>query len=439
VTGHLRRMAAPMVLALFALMGFNLADTWFVAQLGAPQLAAMSFTFPVVLTLTAVGIGLMAGTSAVLARHIGAGDERQVKRLAWDALALSDALGLMLAVLGLATIEPLFRILGASPDILVLIERYMRIWYLNLPIILPSMAAVGAIRATGDSAGQSAILVSASLANLILDPLLIFGLAGFPYLGIEGAATASLVARILALAPGYYVFQIRHGLGDAGMPRAHELRHSATALAAVAIPAAGTNAIIPLATGVVTALIAKEGGTAVAGFGAGTRIEGMSLILFYALSAVIGPIVGQNLGAGRARRSHSAVISSVRFCLLAGAVITASLWVLAAPLAGLFSAEPAVIAIGVSYLRIMPLGFGPEGCVMVVNAAFNAAARPLLATAISLARVFVLQIPLALVGWWLGGISGIFFGLLAGNILAALLAMAMWSKTMKPDPAQMED
>ncbi|NIO38779.1 MAG: MATE family efflux transporter, partial [Burkholderiales bacterium] len=105
-------LTVPMIWGILAMMAFNVTDTWFVAQLGAPELAAMSFTFPVVMVLISLGIGLMAGTSSVLARAIGEGDQQRVRRLTTDAVALSVLLSIALTVVGLMTMEPLFRLLG---------------------------------------------------------------------------------------------------------------------------------------------------------------------------------------------------------------------------------------------------------------------------------------------------------------------------------------
>lgn len=422
------RLTTPMVWGLLALMGFNIADTWFVAQLGARQLAAMTFTFPVVLTLTSVGIGLMAGTSSVIARRIGGGDLTSARRLATAALLFAFVLSVVFAVAGLATIDPLFRLLGAGEDTLAPIEQYMSIWYLGLPLVLVPMAGVGAIRATGDSSGQSLVLVAASLANLVLDPLLIFGLAGLPRLEIEGAAIASVAARGLSVGVAFYMLHVRHGLLDLRVPGARELCGSINAVLHVALPAAGTNAIIPLAMGAVTAMVAAHGADAVAGFGAAFRTQSVALIVFFAMSSMIGPVVGQNLGARQAARAHEAMAISIRFCLAFGIALAAALALAAPAIAAWFSDQPAVRETTVSFLRITPWSYGAIDIVMVINAAFNGAGRPLAATGVSLVRIVMLYLPLAFIGGRMAGIIGIFAGLTIADLGGGAAAWLWWRR-----------
>jgi len=430
VREHLVRLTVPMIWGLAAMMGVHLVDTWFVSRLGPEALAAMGFTFPVVMTGSALGIGLMAGTSSVIARRIGRGDRATARRLASDALVLAALLAVVLAAAGLATIEPLFRLLGADERTLAPIGDYMRIWYLGLVVMLPPMAAVGAIRATGDSSGQSLVLVSASLVNAVLDPLLIFGLAGLPRLELEGAAIASVLARVASLGVGLWLLHARHRLLDLRPPAAAEALASCRAVLHVGVPAAGTNVIIPLANGVVTALVARHGAEAVAGYGAAFRIESMALIVFYALSAIVGPLVGQNLGAGRPARSAEAVAASARFCLALGLALAVLLALAAPALAALFSDAPGVRRATEQYLWLAPIGFGAAGVTMVVNAAFNGAGRPLAATAVSLTRILALYLPLAWLGNALAGPPGLFAGLALANLGGGAVAWAAWRRRL---------
>jgi len=428
VRAHLLRLTLPMIVGLIAMMGFYLADTLFVAQLGSDALAAMSFTFPVVMTITSLGIGLMAGTSSVLSRCIGEGLDSTVPRLATDSLLLALVLSIAIAALGLTTTTPLFRLLGANDAVLILIHDYMDIWYLSLPLVLVPMAGIGAIRATGDSRGQSAVLIFSSVANLILDPLLIFGLAGLPRMELAGAALASVLARLLSLGVGYYIFHIRHKLLDLKLPSATQFSASIYTISRIALPAAGTNMVIPLASGVVTALVAAQGAEAVAGFGAAFRVEGFAMIVFYALSAVIGPFVGQNLGAGQVDRVRDAVRQCMWFCLGFGLFLALVLALGATSIAGWFSNDSAVIQSTVLYFQIVPLSFATAGMVMIINAVFNGAGLPLHATGISVLRMLVLILPLAALGAALGGLAGLYSGLLGANILAGIIALAWWRK-----------
>ncbi len=424
VARRLAGLALPMAGGILAMMGFYLADTWFVSRLGAGALAAMGFAFPVVAVLLSLGIGLMAGTSSVIARAIGAGDRQRVRRLTSDALALALILAVALSAAGLATIEPLFTALGAEPALLPAIGAYMRIWYAGLVFLLVPMVGLGALRATGDSRLQARIMVGAALANVLLDPLLIFGLGALPGLGIGGAALATVIARAATLVAGYHALRRKHALLSFERPSAAELRASWRQVLHVGLPAAGTNMIIPLAHALVVAILAGFGAATVAGYGAAARIEGVTLVPFYALSAVIGPFVGQNLGAGRERRVRRAVRLCARFCLLAGVAMAVLLALLAPWLARLFASDPAVVATTVSYLRWVPLSYGAAGLVMVVNATFNGLGEPLPAVAVSAGRMLALYVPGAWAGALLAGPPGAFAAAALANLAAG--AGALW-------------
>lgn len=420
-----------MIWGILAMMSFNVVDTWFCAQLGAAELAAMSFTFPVVMVLISLGIGLMAGTSSVLARVIGRGDHERVRRLTTDALVLSFVISVALSVVGIVTVEPLFALLGATDDLMPLIKDYMITWYAGLVAIILPMAGLGAIRATGDSRFQSRVMATAAAVNLVLDPLLIFGLAGFPRLELQGAAVATIAARTTSMFAGYWALHYKNRMLSFEIPGPGTVLHSWRQVMHVGLPAAGTNIIIPLSTGVVVAMIASYGTDAVAGFGAATRIEGLSLVVFYAMSAVIGPFVGQNLGAGKPERIREAMRRCAAFCVLFGLSLAVVLAIPATFLIGLFSADPEVISVGAAYLWIVPVSYGTAGIVMVVNAAFNGLGRPFPAVVVSSLRMVVIYLPLAWAGSLIAGVHGIFMATCISNLLAGLIAYLWIRRTAK--------
>ncbi len=430
VAAHLVSMTVPMVWAVLAIMLFNATDTWFVAQLGAEPLAAMSFTFPVVMVMTSLGIGLMAGTSSVLARVVGEGDMGQVRRLATDTVSLALLISIALSIAGIATLEPLFTLMGASARVLVMIRDYMVIWYAGFALVLVPMVVIGAVRATGDTKLQARLMMTSAAINLILDPLLIFGWLGFPRLELQGAAIASVIARLVTLAAGAWIV---HRLGLIGSPLTSfaSLWRSWARVLHVGLPAAGTNIIIPVSAGIIVALLAGFGDRAVAGFGAATRIEALTLVVFFAMSATIGPFVGQNLGARKPQRIVEALRRSAVFCLALGAGIAIMLGVLAEPLSRLFSDDAEVVGVTTTYLRIVPLSYGTAGIIMVVNAAFNGIGRPLPAVVISVSRTLVLYVPLAWGASRLFGIPGIFAAACFSDLLSGIIAYAWFRSSCR--------
>jgi len=435
---HLVSLTIPMIWGILAFMTFNVADTYFVGRLGSSQLAAMSFTFPVVMILFSIGIGLGAGTSSIVARAIGVGDRERVKRLTTDGLILAFLTVVVLSILGVLTIDPLFSAMGAGPDLLPMVRDYMVIWYIGIVFLVVPMVGMAAIRATGNSRLPSLVMIAAALVNILLDPLLIFGLLGFPRLELQGAAIATVIARAFTLVVALWMLHFRLHMLTLAWPGWARVGRSWAAILHVGLPAAGTNVIIPLATAVVVAMIATYGPEAVAGFGAATRIEAMTLVIFYAMSAIIGPFVGQNLGAGKPARIEQAMRLSVCFCFGFGALIAVLLWNFAEPLARLFSDDPLVVTVAASYLVIVPISYGGAGVVMIANAAFNGLGLPGKAVAVSVTRVVVLYVPIAYLGSRLMGVNGIFAAAAFANLsvgLATYLLVRRACRQRKPAEA----
>ncbi|WP_346838872.1 MATE family efflux transporter [Microbulbifer sp. SAOS-129_SWC] len=434
VAGHLRRLALPMVWGILATMSFNVVDTYYVAHLGKGPLAAMSFTFPIVMVINSLAIGLGAGTSSAVARAYGAGDLARVRRLVTDASLLALLGALLISVLGLATIRPLFRLLGAPEEMLPLIADYMVPWYLGAVFAVVPMVALSALRAIGNSALTGRIMVAVALFNLALDPLLIFGLLGFPRLELQGAALSTVIARAVSFFAALFFLVKREHLMAPPSLRWASLRDSWRAILKVGLPAVATNAIIPMAGGVVVALVAVHGADAVAGLGVALRIEPLALIVFYALSSVVGPFMGQNAGAGKSERMCETVSVLARFCLGCGLGLALLLYFGSGFLVRLFSDSQAVLAVAIAYLTLVPFSYAGYGFVMSANAAFNGLGKPLPATLISFLRVLGIYLPLAWLGNRLWGITGLFAATAAANLLLGGFAWWWLRRTVEGRP-----
>jgi len=419
-------MAVPVLFGIFTMMGNAFADIWFIGRVGDRELAALSFAFPILMIVTSVAIGLGAGTSSVVARAIGAHNHRRARRLATDSLILSFGITAIICLVGFLTIEPLFKLLGAPADMIPLIAGYMKILYSGVPFVVVGMVGMSSMRATGDTRLPSMLMVIASIANVILDPILIFGFGPVPAMGLNGAAMAGLLARGAIFGGTLYFMRTRLDMLTFNKPDPGELRSSWADVLHVGIPAAGTNAIIPVATGVITAMLAQYGPDAVAGFGVASRIESLTLVLFYALSAVIGPFVGQNISAGRSDRIFQALRLCAIFCIGTGLVIAALLAVAGNWLPTIFSDNPDVTNVSTLFLMIAPISYGAYGLVMVMNASFNGMGKPMPAVHISVTRMAVIYLPLAFVAERFFGIVGIFAAYTIANIITGVVAY-MWA------------
>ena len=295
-------MTVPVLLGITTMMGQALIDAWFLGRVGDRALAAHAFSFPILLIVSSVAIGLGAGTSSVVARAIGSNDYRRARRLTTDSLLLSFLITVAVSLLGVVTIAPLFRLLGAPDDMIPMIRSFMIILYAGVPFVVVGMVGLASMRATGDTRLPSKLMIFGSILNVALDPILIFGLGPIPGFGLNGAAMAALLARGTIFVGAVVLLRGRLNMISFSMPHADELKKSWKDILHVGLPAAGTNAIVPIGAAIVTAMIARYGPDAVAGFGVASRIESMTLVVYYAMSAIIGPFVGQNFSAGKDER-----------------------------------------------------------------------------------------------------------------------------------------
>jgi putative MATE family efflux protein len=417
----LLRTTVPITIGTIAMICFYLADTWFVSQLGTQELAALGFTFPATIMVTYLGVGLAIGTSALVAKSIGSNNKEKAVEYTYAAVAFGYLFGLLLIFPALLAIPWVFNLMGASATTLVFINDFLSVWYLGIPLILVQFAGTACMRACGNSALQGRLMMVAAAANVILDPILIFGPGPLPAFGIKGAAIATVLTWVMTNIFIWYHLAVKEQMLKVFWPGFSVLIRDWVQLLKITLPAALANMITPLSTGVITATLATYGSSAVAGYGVIMRIEALVLIVVLGMSMSLPPFISQNFGAqayGRLREGLKLSLKFVMALQFALYVIVA----LAAPfIASLFSPEQAVREVIIIVLRILPASYAFQGMVVLSPSSFNALHAPRNALVTSLLRFFVFYVPLALLGASLGGISGLFIGAAIGNLLAGLL------------------
>src|SRR5690606_10613049 len=254
------------------------ADTFFVGQLGTLPLAALGFTFPVAFSLIAVALGIGVGCSSVLSRLYGAGDLESAQRITTHSLVLAVLLGFVVMVAGLASIDPVFSLLGADERTLPLVREYMEIYYFGGFLLILPLVGNFAMRSVGDARVPALILSVSALVNIVLDALLIFGLSGFPRLELRGAAIATVVAIGVAVVLSIYILHRREPVTRARYLLPAGIWDSWRHVLHAAMPATAASLLNPLTVGVITSFVAAFGPEAVAGFGVASRVESLVMI-----------------------------------------------------------------------------------------------------------------------------------------------------------------
>ena len=410
----------------FAMTIAQLVEAVYLGMVGSDELAAAAFTFPVVMAFNATTRGIGIGTGAVLARAIGGGDREKAARLASHGLFLTLLFTLACAALLIWQAPAVFALLGARDHVLELASLYMAIWALGFPSFGVSMVGAGLMRSIGDPAFPGVVMTTGSVLQMLLGPPLIFGWFGLSAMGIEGAAWAFVLARA-----GSFCLTAWWFIGKEKMLRLSRagLGQSTKDILHVGIPAGATNLINPLSAAVTTRILAEFGTPVVAGFGVAARIESVVAMVVIGISASAGPLVGQNWGAQLYSRVDEALRLGYRYCLIWGLIAATIMWLGGEYFVQLINADEALVTSATQYLYIVPASIGFVGMVNVANASFNALSKPVPPLVLSLTRLIVFYVPVAVVaGHWFGPV-GVFVTMALANTVFGLAGW-QWNRRL---------
>ena len=409
---HISVMTATATTGLIAIFFVDLIDLYFLSLLGEAELAAaVGYAGSILFFTTSVCIGLAIAMAALVARAVGAGEDERARRYVVHVSVVAVAVTLPFATLVWITLPTLLAWLGAEGRTLDLALAYLRIIVPSMPILALAMGLGGALRAVGAARLAMASTLIGGLVNAVLDPILIFGLD----LGIEGAALASVAARIGVFAVGAY--GVIHKEKIMGRFKPSALPRDIARIFEVAGPAVLTNLATPFGNAYVVGSIAAFGDDSVAGFSIIGRIIPVAFGVVFALSGAVGPVIGQNFGAGKVERIRRALIDSM--LLGVGVVLLASalLFLFQDQIAAAFNASDGASALIAFFSTYVAILFAFLCAQFIANAAFNNLGRPLWSTAANWGRVTIGTIPLVWLGAnWLGP-EGVLLGQALGGVI----------------------
>jgi|UPI00041631F6 putative MATE family efflux protein len=425
ISSQLNSMAFSTAIGMLSVIGFNLVDTLFIAQLGVGELAAISFTPAIIFSLSSLTIGLGIGLSVV----ISAESEHQNKqKICTYSIWLSLIFSTLFGLLGAATIDPVFSLLGASGNVLDQVHKYMFIWYLSMPLMVLPIVGNSAIRGLGNAKFPATLMLFSSILNLIIDPILIFGLGPIEGMGIAGAAWASMIARLISTLIAIRYLHYKLDLLTLSFNTLQDVLSIWQRVLKIAMPAGASRILTPLSMGIVTMIVAKHGSEAVAAFGVGARIESLTMIFITGLSTVIGPFIGKNLSHSATDRVNGAINYGLKFCLIWGGVNAVVLMLLAKPLGHLISDDAQVVEYSIWYLYIIPISLTGLATQIIVSSCGYPLGKPMLGLHLSMLRMWLFCIPAVLIGNHFGGVVGIMWAILIANILCGLVSFIVIKK-----------
>ncbi|WP_051234141.1 MATE family efflux transporter [Halomonas halocynthiae] len=425
-----------MAIGALSLLGFQLVDSAFIARLGTAELAAQTFTFPVSFLVIGIQVGMGIAIAALVSRALGSGEEARSRRLG-SVVLIAGSLVIALLALGLWLAQAyIFPVLGAGPDSLALIRAY---W---APQSLAAWAGAllyfgySLFRAHGNTRLPGTLMVMTSVLNLVLDPLLIFGLGEWPGLGLPGAAWAT----VLAFGIGIIVLglQLRQTdwLSAAGLW--HEVRRSGADFVGIAGPAMISQLMPPLAAMLAVSVVASLGESQVAAWGLANRLESLVLMMVLAMTMSLPPWLGRCYGAGDWLQVRRLLRLALSVVVVWQALLGIILALVAPWFAGVLSGNPDVrVELAVLMRWLLP-SYAALGVCMLVVSAGNALGWPLRAMLMSSARLFVFYLPCLWVGAYVGGLNGLAAGAALGNVLAGLGAWWLLRRVLASSRRQPE-
>lgn len=413
---HVIEMTVTGAVGLVAIFVVDLLNLFYIARLGEQELAAaIGYAGTVLFFLTSFGIGLSIAGTALVSRALGAGNRDRARQLGTSSLVVM-AIGMLVISIGPLPFSGwILATLGATGRTLAIADRFL--W-----MVMPATVFLGVgmmyssiLRAAGDAKRAMWVTLIGGIVTAIADPILIFLLG----LGVDGAAIASVISRLAMLAMGYHAVVRVHRLTT--RPSLAAILGDIRPLAAIAVPAVLTNLATPVGNSIVTAMIARYGDGAVAGWAVLGRLVPVAFGAFFALSGAVGPIMGQNVGARLYPRVRQTLIDSLVFMSLYGLVVWLILLVAAPYVVKAFDATGTAAAVISFFCVYASLGWAFNGAVFVGNAAFNNLGFPTYSTVLNWARATLGTVPFAALGAWIGGPAYGAEGIIAGQSIGGIV------------------
>jgi len=423
-------LAVPMVLELVLESTFAVVDIFFVAKLGPSAVATVGLTESLLFLLYAIGMGLAMSVTAVVARRIGEGKPEEAAVTAVQAILVALLVSVPFAVAGIVYAQDLLRLMGADAWTLEHGYPYMQ-WMLGANVVIMLLFVINAIfRGAGDAAIAMRVLWLANGLNIVLCPLLIFGIGPFPEMGIEGAALATVIGRGTGVL--YQLWTLFRGGKHIRVAASQLAVHGAIMWNIVRTSLGGVGQMIVAMTSWIflMRILANIGSEAVAGATIAIRIMMFTLMPAWGMSNAAATLVGQNLGANEPGRAEASVWRIGWYNMVFTVVISVLFFFFHQQLMGIFTDDPAVVAIGGEWLRILSYSFFVYGWWMVAVQAFNGAGDTVTPTKINLVFFWLIQIPLSYalaisLGWQQ---TGVFWAVFVSETSVGLFTLWLFSR-----------
>ena len=424
-------MAIPSVISSLVTVVYNMADTFFVGQTGDPlQVAAVSLTNPIFILFMAVANMFGMGGSAVASMALGEQNQKRMKQVSTFITYASLAVGILFALVLVGFMQPILSIFGANEEIYALARGYVFHISYGAPFIIWSAAASFVVRSEGASKEAMIGSMIGTIANIVLDPVLISGF----HLGAAGAAVATTLGNILASLYYLWYFVKKSNNFSIGI-RNFTCRYGIfSGICSCGLPTAIFSTLMSVSTIVLNQILVAYGNAPVAAIGIVFKANMFITFLQMGLANGVQPLLGYNFGSGDKKRFQDIAAYTKKCCIVIGILATLLFFVFRRQIIGLFIQDEEVIMYGVRMLIAYMLS-GPVIGILFMNMnCMQSVGKAFWATILSVLRQGVLLIPLLFLLNALGGLTGVIYGQALTDYIAVILSVLMWRKCIAQLP-----
>ncbi len=429
-------LAIPVMVSSALHTAFNIVDTFWLGKLGAAEVGAPTAAWPVIFSFLAIGMGFSTAGVSLVSQHTGAGGDKEANEAAGQVFTFIMIIGVVSGAVGFIVAPWILTLVGTPPDVFPLALTYLRIVLLSMPFVFAYISFRFLLRGIGDMV--TPMLIRAVLVgfNLVLDPILIFGVGPIPGFGVKGAALATATARIISALVGMYLLfnekvQIKLSLRNLGL----KLRW-VKQIVTIGGPATLARAGSAIGFVVMFSIVAVFGKKPVAAYGIGRRVTHVITFATWGFAAASMTMVGQNVGAEQTKRAENIVKKAIMVGFSIMFTMALILVFFRTSVINAFIADPAVIDEGSRYLLIFALTIPFFGIYRIFDSTFRGTGHTVPAMGLSIFRIWALRIfvsaVLALSAISLGtytidfglglGVVGIWYGMAASNLIIAGLS-----------------
>ncbi|MFT3885124.1 MAG: MATE family efflux transporter [Flavobacteriales bacterium] len=423
-------LSIPMVLEMGMEALFAIVDAFFVAKLGTGATATVGLTESLLVTIYSVAWGLGVGCTAVVARRTGEKDVDGARRAAGQSVSIAVACGVVLGLPGLLFAPQLLGLMGATPSTVAEGGLYARIMFASNVVIMLLFTINAVFRGKGLAGLALWTLIIANAINIVLDPLLVFGLGPFPALGVTGAAVATTTGRTVGVLFQLYFLFRPGGMLAVRLPDLRPAWDVAVSIVKVSLGSILQFLIASASWTFLVKLVSDAGTDAQAGYTVAVRIMLFSLLPAWGMANAATTLVGQNLGAGHPDRAARSAWLCGHYNMVFMITVAVIFWLFAPALVSFFAQNPVADAFAVHALRIICLGYFFYGYGMVLAQAFNGAGDAFTPTWMNVLCFWLLEIPLAYLlartlEW---GPTGVFASVAISESALAILSAVLFQR-----------